>query len=98
MCDVFGIERWLDADDFSAQAANDAGLESIAFELHDEWNDVRLLFEDGRNQLGVELVGAGSDERSNRLEIPVFTTEGVDPTGIVIRAVNVPVHSTTGAV
>ncbi len=98
LSDASGLERSLGRDDFTAEAANETGLESIALDLHDDQRDVRLLFEDGRNEMGVEVVGAGGGERSNRLSIPVLTTADVDALGIVISGVNVPLHPTTGPV
>ena len=101
LSDAFGFEQSLWRTGLGPIQEHPSGLESVAFHLHDEDRDVRLLFTDPRSSMGVEFVSARTRERSNRLEIPVVA--GDDPgipgiPGITINAVNVPTQPTLGRV
>ncbi|MCZ6796271.1 MAG: hypothetical protein O7J95_21885, partial [Planctomycetota bacterium] len=79
-----------------AQGVEPTGLDSVAFNLRDEANDVRLPFSDERSNIGIFLRSARAE--SNRLEAPVSTGDIPEEIGLVITSVKVPVGVVTGPV
>ncbi|MBN1441223.1 MAG: hypothetical protein JXA90_00875 [Planctomycetes bacterium] len=78
-----------------------SGLESFAFNLKDDLNDVRIPLTTNDIAASVGLRLRGSGEVSNRLMIPVFSDAAAtdeDRSGAVVSSVNVPVGVVTGPV